>query len=157
MAILSGYRVSGLWTNGLAGGLFGMLFRSPMIPLSFTLQVAGAVPYDFEDAPEVDPQLECQERNSNIRLIAVVVDNAEVAIDLSTASSMKIKLLAPDGTTIVKTASLLTSGVDGSMKYDTVPADLIQAGLYKLQAEYTISGKTQSTRWGAFWVRSNID
>ncbi len=128
-----------------------------MIPLSFTLQVAGAVPYEFEDAPEIDPQLECQERNANIRLIVVAVDNEGDAIDISTASSLKMKLLAPDGTVIEKTASLLTSGVDGSMKYDTVPADLIQAGLYKIQGEYTISGKTQTTRWGAFWVRANID
>ena len=86
-----------------------------------------------------------------------MVDDAGDPIDISTASSMKLKLLAPDGTVIDKTAALLTSGVDGAMKYDTVPSDLVQAGLYKIQAHYTISGKTQTSRWGAFWVRANID
>lgn len=159
MAILGGvYRVSGLLANGLSGGLLGLLFRSPMIPLTFTLPVAGPVPHEFEDVQEVAPQLqECQEANDNIQLVVVVVDQDEEPIDISTASSLKLILLAPDGTTIEKLAALLTSGVDGAMKYDTVATDLVEAGLYQIQGEYVIAGKTQSTRRGSFRVRANIE
>lgn len=152
MAILEGYRVSGLSTPGYAGGLLGMLARSPMIPLNFTLPVAGPV----DAVLDFDVQA-CQTENDNIQLVVYVVDRDGNAISLRDASVKKIVLLAPDDTVITKDASFLTSGVDGALQYTTKIGDLKEDGTYQLQAQYTIGGKVQTTRWGKFRVGANID
>lgn len=152
MAILAGYRVSGLCLGGFSGGLLGLLARSPMIPLNFTLPVGGPVQADLDFLPQG-----CQTFNDNIQLVVYVVDEAGNAIGLRTATAKKIFLLAPDGTTIERDASFLTSGVDGALKYTTVEGDIKEHGTYQIQAEYTISGKTQTTRLGKFRVGANID
>lgn len=123
-----------------------------MIPLNFTLPVAGPVTADLDDTPQA-----CQAINDNIQLVVYVVDQDGLPISLREASSKKIALLAPDGTTLLKDASFLTSGVDGALQYTTSVADLKQGGTYQLQAAYVISGKAQTTRWGKFRVGDNID
>lgn len=129
-----------------------------MIPLTFSLPVAGPSPSDFEDILEIDTQdQECNEENDNIRLTVIAVDGSGLPIDISTASSLKVRLLQPDGTTAEKTAALLTSGIDGAMQYTTVAADLEQVGLYIVQGEYVIAGKKQTTRCGKFRVAANIE
>ena len=128
-----------------------------MIPLNFTLQVAGPAPHDFEDDPqEIDLQ-ECQKNNDDIRLTVYATDQNGVAINLATASALTIKLLRPDGTTASKDASLLTNGIDGAMQYSTNKTDLAESGQYRIQGEYVIGGKTQTTRLGKFRVVSNIE
>ena len=123
-----------------------------MIPLNFTLPVAGLVTPDLD----FDPQ-ECQTKNDNIQLIVYVVDADLEIISVRNASSMKIKLLTPSGVTQEYTGSFLTSGVDGAVKYETDAADLKESGTYKIQAQYVIGGETQSTRWGTFRVGPNVD
>lgn len=152
MAIIGGYRVSGLCVTGVPGGLLGLIARSPMIPLTFTLPVAGPVSADLDFEPQ-----SCQNENDNIQLVVIVVDQLGDVVSVRNASSKKIKLLAPDGTTIERPASFLTSGVDGALAYTTKTTDLRQRGTYQIQAEYVIGGKLQSTRWGTFRVGPNVD
>ncbi len=154
MAILPvGYRVSGLSTNGLAGGLASLLFTgAPMIPLEFTLPVAGPVTADLDCVPQA-----CQEENDNIQLVVFVVDAEGNPVNLMTASSLKMRILKPDGTTLERDAALLTSGVDGALEYTSEASDFEESGSYQLQAEYVIDGKTQNTRRGKFRVGANIE
>lgn len=155
MAILSvGYRVSGLCANGFPGGFAALLGgAAPMIPLEFTLPVAGPITADFDSCL---PQ-QCQEDNDGIQLVVNVVDQNGDPVNLMTASSLEIRLLKPDGTTINKTATVLTSGVDGAVQYTTAAADIAEAGTYEVQAAYVISGKTQTTRRARFRVGENIE
>jgi hypothetical protein len=153
MAILGGfYRVTGLSPTGLPGSIIGLWARSPMIPLNFTLQVAGDAPGDF-DAP---PQL-CQAVNDQIQLVVTIVDQNGLPINVRSATSRKIVLLTPQGTTIDRAAALYTSGVDGAVAYTTKATDLQLAGTYQIQAQYVIGGQTQTTRWGKFRVGANIE
>lgn len=153
MAILPvGFRISGLQNNGTAGGLVVFLHGAPMIPLEFTLPVAGPVTADLDCIPQA-----CQEDNDNIRLVVAVVDEDGNPINLMTASSKQLLILTPQGTTIAKTASLLTSGVDGKLYYTTAAADLKEVGTYQVQAKFIIGGKLQTTRRAKFRVGENIE
>ena len=123
-----------------------------MITLPFTLQVGGAAPSDFAALPQM-----AQESNDGIQLAVTVVDQNGNPVNIRNASALALALLRPDGTTRKLTATLLTSGIDGGLQYTTVAADLPQAGIYQIQARYTIGGQKQTTRWGAFTVAANID
>ncbi|MES2155453.1 MAG: hypothetical protein V4510_09995 [bacterium] len=123
-----------------------------MIPLNFTLPVAGPVTADIDNAPQ-----ECQRSNGGIQIVVYAVDQAGAPVNLRAASAMKIRLLRPDGTTVERDAAFLTSGVDGALALAAAPADLAQVGTYQVQAEYVLAGKTQSTRRARFRVGANID
>lgn len=155
MAIIpSGYRVSGLGTNGVPGGLVSLLsIGAPMIPLQFTLPVAGPVTADFDSCL---PQ-QCQEDNANIQVVVNVVDHEGNPLNLMMATTKRLRFLAPDGTTFVKDASFLTSGVDGALEYTSGVADFKEFGTYQVQAEYVIGGKFQTTRRAKFRVGENIE
>lgn len=153
MSFIAGvYRVSGLNTTGLPGGLVGLLARSPMIPLDFTLPIAGPVTADLDCLPQA-----CQAENDSIQLTVYVVDQDGNSVNLREASVKKIALLTPQGTTILKDAGFLTSGVDGALQYTTTAADLLEAGTYQLQAVFVLAGNAQTTRWSKFRVGANID
>lgn len=152
MAILVGfYRTTGLAANGLPGSVIGLLSRGPVIPLNFTLQVAGAAPADFDFAPQM-----CQSENDSIQLVAAVIDQNGAPVNLRNATRRSLVLLKPDGTTKELSASLLTNGLDGAIQYTTKAADIEEAGFYQVQAVYAIGGLTQTTRWGKFRVGENI-
>lgn len=123
-----------------------------MMQLNFTLPVAGPSPAEFDQTPQ-----KCQAENDNIKLVVFVVDDDGEIVNVRNATELKLRLLAPDSTTIDRAAALYTNGIDGALQYTTVLADLKQAGLYRLQAKYTIAGKTQTTRWGQFRVGANVD
>lgn len=146
------YRVSWLQANGLPGGLIGLQARPPVLTLPFVLTVAGPVPFAFDG-----PLQGCQETNDSIQLAVTVVDEGGLPISLRNASALTLALRAPDGTVADKAASLLTNGLDGGLQYTTTKADLTQAGVYQLQAEYVIGGLVQTTRWGRFRVGANLD
>lgn len=63
------------------------------------------------------------------------------AVDLSTASAMRILVLKPDGSTVTWTAEFADDGSDGVIQFTTlalsggVPLSLDQAGVYYLQPE----------------------
>jgi hypothetical protein len=63
----------------------------------------------------------------------VTVSDSGVVVNLSTASTKEIILSKPSGDKLTKTASLVTDGSDGKIKYVTVANDLDVIGLWKLQ------------------------
>lgn len=153
MAIIDGvYGVSGLGGIGLPVGVIGLLGGPPVIPLNFTLPVAGPVSADIDCIPQ-----QCQENNDNIQLVVNVVDHEGNPVDIRESTEASLVLLKPDGTTFKFAASFLTSGVDGALQYVTSEKDLADVGTYQVQASYVIDGKTQNTRRAKFRVGANIE
>ena len=62
-----------------------------------------------------------------------------MAIDISTASSMKFLVLKPDGTTTTWTAEFADDGADGVIQYTTVSGDLDQSNIWYIQAQITFA------------------
>lgn len=145
--------VSMLQPYGASGKTIGMLFRRIMIPLTFDLQVAGPNATDLDD----DVPQSCQDANAGIQIIAYVIDNLGNAIDISGASAMTLRFRKPDGTTMEKTASFLTNGMDGGVVYASEEDDFNQDGPWDVQAAFTVAGDKKTTRWGHFNVDPNIE
>ena len=79
-----------------------------------------------------------------------------VALDISTATSLKMRFQKPSGSTLDKDASFVTDGSDGLIRYVTVSGDLDEAGTWTRQAFMQIgSWHGQSSRV-QFVVRGNI-
>ena len=91
-----------------------------------------------------------------VQLVVQVLDQDGVPVDVSTASSLVIRIGYPDGTSADRTASLLTTGTDGRIKYLTISGDLPQAGDHSIQARVTIAGSLKSSQLGMFVVNQNI-
>lgn len=92
-------------------------------------------------------------------LTATVVDDNGDAVDISGATTMTFVLEKPDGTVTTKTASFLTDGTDGIVKYDTVTDDFDVSGLWHFQAYIDIStGDTVfHTDIEQFEVKTNLN
>ena len=88
-------------------------------------------------------------------LIGTVLDGG-VAVDISSASSIQMILSKPDQTTLTKTASLNSDGLDGKMKYVTIDGDIDQAGNYKIQGKVVLGSATYSSSISTFKVYCNI-
>lgn len=102
------------------------------------------------------PFQSCQADNAGIQLVVVAVDDTGAPLNLRGVNSPQIVLQAPDGTVLTFTATLLTNGLDGALQYTTGVDDLVELGLYCIQAQFTLNGNAQSTRWGRFNVEGNI-
>lgn len=70
-----------------------------------------------------------------------IVNLATVTID-----DIEIIFMKPDGTTLTKTASFVTDGTDGKVKYVTVATDLDAFGTWAIQAyvNYVAGGALHS-------------
>ena len=92
-----------------------------------------------------------------VALVVQVLDQNGNVINIAGAASLTIKLLAPDGTSADKVASLYSDGRDGKMVYVTQSGDLAQAGLYQVQGKLTLNGTPKSTRLAGLTVAVNVD
>ena len=59
---------------------------------------------------------------------------SEEILNISTATVKTILLKKPDGTVLTKTASFVTDGSDGKLKYKTISGDISIAGIWEAQA-----------------------
>ncbi len=62
-----------------------------------------------------------------------IKDENDTVVDVSSAT-VTFTFSKPDGTQFNRTASLVTDGTDGNVKYNTVANDLDTHGRWKLQA-----------------------
>ena len=88
-------------------------------------------------------------------LVGTVLDDGS-AVDISSASSIRMIIKKPDQTSSTKTASFNTDGTDGKMKYVTVSGDIDQVGNYKLQGKVVIGSATYYSSVSTFKVYCNI-
>jgi len=88
--------------------------------------------------------------------LTVQVLDSGTAMDLSTATLLKIFIKRADGSVLEKTASLSTSGTDGKMQYVTTDDDLSVPGIYQIQGYVEFNTSNWSTEINKFRVYPNI-
>lgn len=93
--------------------------------------------------------------NVGVAIIARVVDENGVVRDISTATSLKMRLRKPGGPTVTKDAAFTTNGADGRLQYITQYGDLDASGLWQFQGEYSLGG-LKLTEIGEFQVAYNL-
>lgn len=85
-----------------------------------------------------------------------VIDQDDVVVNISAATTREIVFQKPDGTTVTKTAVVVTDGTDGKMKYISLAGDLDVPGLWHAQAIVTIGTGTWRSTQLHFTVRRNL-
>jgi len=78
--------------------------------------------------------------DENTKVIATIIDSGTLAaIDISSATVMKLAFQRQDKTVFEVDASLLTDGTDGKIEYDTLTGHWNSGGRWKVQG-YVIDG-----------------
>ncbi len=86
-----------------------------------------------------------------------ILNQDDVIVDLSSASTIEIRFRKPDRLTVlVRTASLVTDGTDGQIQYVTVAGDLDVPGPWTRQARVVIPAGEFWTETINFDVKDNI-
>lgn len=88
-------------------------------------------------------------------IIITLKDNG-VVVDISAATALEIKLQRPAGTSFSRTASFVTDGTDGKMKYKLLTTDLDLDGPWKIQAVVTETDDVFNSSVGKIQVNRNI-
>lgn len=86
----------------------------------------------------------------------ITVMNGTAVLDVSNADSISIIFQKPDSSDLIKTASLITDGTDGNIRYTTVSGDLDQVGTWQIQAKVDFGASVFSTDIQKFKVYRNI-
>ncbi len=87
----------------------------------------------------------------------VTVSEGGAAMDLSAASTKQLIFSPPGGGVVLtKTATFLTDGTDGVLRYVAVSGDLYVKGNWKVQAYLELPGWSGHSDVGAFEVKPNV-
>lgn len=86
----------------------------------------------------------------------ITVMNGTAVLNVSNANSINIIFQKPDNSDLIKTASLITDGTDGNIRYTTVSGDLDQIGTWQIQAKVDFGASVFSTDIQKFKVYRNI-
>ena len=89
------------------------------------------------------------------RFLATIQDNGTV-VDIASASQIQMIFRRPNDEVFYRVGSLLTSGIDGKVYYDTVSGDLSNVGMHKLQAKVYLPSGTYYTDIYSFQVNCNL-
>lgn len=85
-----------------------------------------------------------------------VKDEDDAVVDISSASTLQIIFKKPDGSTLVKTATLSGDGTDGKMEYTTVSGDLDDDGTWEIQGFVDLGSTSFYTNISTFKVYRNL-
>lgn len=85
-----------------------------------------------------------------------VLDHNGATLDISNQTALSVIFKKPGGTTLTKTASLVTDGTDGLIKYVTIADDLDEIGTWKIQAKIESINGTWKTSFKSFKVYRNL-
>jgi hypothetical protein len=86
----------------------------------------------------------------------ITVMNGTAVLNVSNANSINIIFQRPDGSDLTKTATLVTNGTDGNIRYTSVSGDLDQIGTWQIQARVNFGASVFSTDIQKFKVYRNI-
>lgn len=86
----------------------------------------------------------------------ITVMNGTAVLNVSNANSINIIFQKPDGSDLTKTATLVTNGTDGNIRYTSVSGDLDQVGTWQIQARVDFGASVFSTDIQKFKVYRNI-
>lgn len=94
--------------------------------------------------------------NVGTEIRITILDNNDAAIDISNADALSITFKKPDGTTLSKTGSFYTTGVDGIIKCTMASGDLNTIGTWKIQAIITVGANVWYSNFKSFKVHRNL-
>lgn len=86
----------------------------------------------------------------------ITVMNGTAVLNVSNANSINVIFQKPDGSDLIKTATLVTNGIDGNIRYTSVSGDLDQIGTWQIQAKVDFGASVFSTDIQKFKVYRNI-
>lgn len=86
----------------------------------------------------------------------ITVMNGTAVLNVSGADDIYIIFQKPDGSDLTKTATLVTNGTDGNIRYTSVSGDLDQVGTWQIQARVDFGASVFSTDIQKFKVYRNI-
>jgi hypothetical protein len=86
----------------------------------------------------------------------ITVMNGTAVLNVSNANNISIIFQKPDGSDLIKTATLVTNGTDGNIRYTSVSGDLDQIGTWQIQAKVDFGASVFSTDIQKFKVYRNI-
>jgi len=89
-------------------------------------------------------------------IFEATIQEASVAVNISTTTVKQFIFKKPDGTIVTKTAQFVTDGTDGKLKYTTLANDLDLPGTWKIQANVTMPAWAGKTSIGSFKVSTNL-
>ncbi len=93
----------------------------------------------------------------NVLFEVTVVDEDDVVVPLQTATTLEFIFREPNSTSSTSyTASYVTDGSDGKLKYITQAADLDVKGIWLFQVKVIMAGRTYRSDIEAFRVLDNI-
>lgn len=84
------------------------------------------------------------------------VSGTSTVLDVSGASSLELIFKSPSGVAATQTASLVTDGTDGKIKYTSVDGDFAEVGTWRIQCKIGIGGGTYRSDVGSFKVYENL-
>ena len=73
------------------------------------------------------------------RLAATFKTAADVAVDISTATTKQLIIEKPDGSAVARATTFTTDGTNGQAHYTTVDGDFDAAGYYYLQGRVALA------------------
>jgi len=88
--------------------------------------------------------------------LSVTLTESAVAVDISSATTKQVKLLAPSGILLTKVAEFVTDGSDGRIYYLTEALDLTEKGTWKIQAYIEMPTWSGHSDIGKFKVLANV-
>jgi hypothetical protein len=86
----------------------------------------------------------------------VTIQEDGVPVNISTASQIQMIFCRPSNDTFYRNGTLLNSGIDGKVYYDTVAGDLVDAGMHKIQAKVYLPSGTYHTNIYSFQIHCNL-
>jgi len=84
--------------------------------------------------------------------VTVVGEDGVTPQDVSGATTKEILLVSPNGVILTKTASFVTNGTDGKLKYVTVANDVTVAGGWTARAHVVTATYDRKTKTVPFTV-----
>jgi hypothetical protein len=85
-----------------------------------------------------------------------VQDCNSTAINISDATETYIIFKKPDGSTVTKTATFLTDGSDGKIRYTAASGDLDTVGSWKIQSYIVTPSGSWHSEFETFKVLRNL-
>lgn len=89
-------------------------------------------------------------------VIELHVVDGTTPVNLAGATSLSMTFKKPDGSTLVKTATLSGAGTDGLMRYITEAGFLDQAKTWQVQGHVVLPDWQGHTQIGTFVVANNL-
>ncbi len=74
-----------------------------------------------------------------------IKDQDGIPVNISTASSLALSIIKPNGVILSKSGEFVTNGTDGQLQYIIVNGDIDVSGIWEISANLVMLGGTYSS------------